>query len=474
MTLPVVVTTAGRQPTPPSTLLAQLLAAVAAVRPGYTANLPGSLIEDISSTDVGALAVCDSAITEIINSLTPYGANEFLLLQLGQIYLGSGAAPGLTSNTSVFVVFTGPVRFVVSIGFTVSDGTYQYVVQDGGIIGSGGTSEPLFCLAILTGSWVVPTNTVTQLVTSLPTGITVTCANPTAGTPGGTAETEESWRSRVLQSGLAISQGMTTTLRTYLGQVPGVQQRLVSPMQKTGGWEIVVGGSGDPYEIAYAIFTALFDISTLVGSTLQVTAITQANPGVVTLNLNHGYTTGQVAQIDGIVGMINLNGVSFTATVVDEKRISIGINTSGFPAYVSGGVLTPNLRNITVDINDFPNVYAVPFVNPPQQIVVVAVTWNTTEPNFISQASVAQLANPAIVSYVNSIVVGQPINVYVLQSTFQAAVASILTPNLLTTLDFAVSINGVGVSPSPGTGIIVGDPESYFFTTSDRVTVAQS
>ena len=51
---PITITTAGLQPQSPASLLAQLLAAVAATNPGYTGDLPASFIEDISSTDVGA------------------------------------------------------------------------------------------------------------------------------------------------------------------------------------------------------------------------------------------------------------------------------------------------------------------------------------------------------------------------------------------------------------------------------------
>ena len=57
--LPTVVTKDGLQPQSPAAIRTALLAAVAAVRPGYTANLPGSLVEDISSTDVAAIALCD-------------------------------------------------------------------------------------------------------------------------------------------------------------------------------------------------------------------------------------------------------------------------------------------------------------------------------------------------------------------------------------------------------------------------------
>ncbi|MES2048844.1 MAG: baseplate J/gp47 family protein [Pseudomonadota bacterium] len=265
--LPIVVTSAGLQPQAPSSLLAQLIALVSASNPGYTANLPGSLIEDISSTDVAAIALCDSARVDLVNSLTPYGANPFLLKQLGNIY---GVTLNSATNTSAFVVFSGPAGFVIPVGFTVSDGTYQYVVQDGGIIGLGGTSIPLFVVANQTGSWPVVANTITQIVTSVSTPIVITVTNPSAGLPGlATGETEESYRARVLQAGRAASQGMATYLKTLLSDVPGVQPNLISIRQQSGGgWSVICGG-GDPYQVAYAIYTALFDISTLVGSSIN-------------------------------------------------------------------------------------------------------------------------------------------------------------------------------------------------------------
>lgn len=479
-TLPVVVTAAGAQPTPPAILLANLLEAVQAVTPGITFDLPGSLIEDVSSTQIGGLAVADSARVETINSLTPYGANEFLLRQLGQVYIGPGSAPGVPTNTSVPVVFqaldsnTNPIAgFVIPVGFTVSDGTYQYVVQDGGITGADGFSTALFCLATVAGSWAVPTNTVTQIITSVPGSITLTCINQTAGVSGGPAETAAQYRARVLQAGQAVAQGMTTMLKTQLANVPGVQQRLVSMIQETGGWVIIVGG-GDPYQVANAIFMGLFDISTLVISTLPVTNITQANPGVVTTSLNHGLTTGAFETMSGIVGMTALNGVPFTATVIDATHFSIGIDTRGYPAYVSGGIVTPNPRNVVVSINDYPDSYTIPFVSPPQQIVTVAVTWSTTEPNFVSQASVAQLAAPAIANYINSIAVGRPINLLIMESTFLAAVAGVLDPSQISQLTFAVSINGVSTPPQVGTKLVFGDSSSYFQATSAGIAVTQS
>ena len=152
--IPVVVTSAGPQPTPPATLLALLLASVASTNPGYTSNFPGILIEDVSSTDVGALVVCDTARVEAINSISPYSANDFVLAQLGQIYIGPGAAPAVPTNTSVFVqfsatAFTGPVSIKQIVLTITGAGTWtvpadwnnsnnKIEVIGGG--GNGGTS----------------------------------------------------------------------------------------------------------------------------------------------------------------------------------------------------------------------------------------------------------------------------------------------------------------------------------------------
>ncbi len=468
-------TKAGRTNQTPDALNQQIIDAATALSPGLTANLPGSLIEDISSTETAAALVSDAAVTELINSITPYGANLFLLNQLGVLYLGAlNGVQGGTSTNSVNVVISGPPGFLIAAGFTVSDGTYQYVVQDGGIIGSGGQSTSLYCLATQSGSWAIPANSVTQIATSVPSGIVLTVTNPTTGTPGAQSETEEAYRARVLMAGIASAQGMATFLKTRLQTVSGVQARLVSVRQITGGgWEVICGG-GDPYQVAYQIYSALFDVSTLTGSVLSVENITKANPGVVTTDLNHGFATGQIINIAGVVGMTEVNNTPLTVTVLTEKTFSIG-NTSTFGAYVTGGVVTPNLRNQLVSINDYPDTYVIPYVIPPQQIVTLSLTWNTSSTNFISPAAVAQLGTPALVSYINSIPVGAPINVFELQNAFQEAIVSVVPTQLLTRMVFSVSINGIGVSPSPGTGIIAGDPESYFFTNESGtgITITQ-
>ena len=469
---PLVITAAGVQPQPPATLRARLDAYVSSFNPGYTSTLPASMIEDMASTAVGAIALCDQAWVDLANSLNPLYANPYLLLQLGQIY---GPIPNQPTNTSVNVVISGNPGYVIPPGFIVGDGTYQYIVQSpGGVIASNGSTAPLYAIATVPGTWAVPEGTVVDILTSVPSQYTLSATNPLAGTPGDpNVETEESYRARVVQAGLATAVGTPAFLKTMLGEVTGVQQRLIGVRLNNGEWEVIVGG-GDPYQVAYAIFLGLgAGIANLTGSTLGVLGITKANPGVVTTDLNHGYTTGQMIEMTGVEGMTEVNGVPYTATVLSPTIFSIGIDTSGYSTWTGGGVVTPNLRNIAVDILNFPDTYQIPVVLPPQETVTIVVTWNTTATNLTSNAAVATLAIPALVDYINSVFVGQPINLFELQATFQQAVASLIPTEILTRMVFSVSINGIGVEPEEGTGIIAGDPESYLFTSQANITVQQ-
>ena len=536
-------TTAGAVPTSPTDLLNAEIAAATALSPGLTANLPGSLVEDMASTAVGAVVIQDQAFVDLVNSISPYTANPFILYELGAVY---GVTQGVGNNTSVYVTFIGTPGFVISAGFVVSDGTHQYTVQDGGIVSASGQSAALYCSANNAGSCAVPIGTVTTIVTSIPSGVTLTCTNESAGVPGATAQTIQSYQAQVIQAGQAIATGMPTFLKTQLQKVSGVQPNLISVRQPTSGtaWEVIVGG-GDPYEVANAIYTGLFDISNLVGSTFQVTNITNAYPAVVTINLNHGYTTGQVVQITGETGMSNVNGNNFVAIVVDEKTFSLNVKIStitwsggtvtvttasphGLPtgttsgtiygctpsayngsytftrtgastftyplasnpgtatvlgytpfdsasqgAWTSGGVVTPNFRNVTVSINNYPDTYNITFVNPPPQTVTVTLLWNTIAVNYVSTTAIASTGIPAIVAYINSIPVGQPISIFDLQMAFTTAVASLLNVSLISEMQFTITINGITTSPSSGQGVIYGDPESYFETTNGLVTITQ-
>jgi hypothetical protein len=552
--LPTVISAAGLAPTPPSVLRSMLVEIVARTNPGFTDNLPGTLIEDIVSTDTQALVMMDQARVEALNSLTPYGCNEFVLMLLGKVY---GVPIGQPANTSVYAVFTGLPGFVIAKGFTVSDGVHQYVVQDGGICGADGVTPPLYCVSAAPGAWPVPAGTVTALITPPPTGFDLSVINVEPGVPASSAETATQYRSRVLRAGLAASQGMPRYLRTLLSNIPGVQDRLIGIQQAAavdgGDWMIIVGG-GDPYVVAYTIYQALFDITELIGSTTHVLGITNANPAVATTDLDHGlragdfftYTSVNPTAYNGTYRVFSVptlktltmgaaypasalsaatwagNVITFTTatahlmasggtpaisgclpdgynsifptctvtgantftvsrignpgTITLLGQLNAGIapfNGTGLPPYVSGGTITPNNRNLTVTITDYPDSYSITYVNPPLQQVTGTVTWNTSSPNYVLPASVAQLAAPALVDYINSINVGAPINVLQMSDAFQNAVISVLPPAFLSRLVFQISINGIGKAPNAGTHVITGDPQSYFYAQPADFNIVQ-
>lgn len=468
----IAVTPQGAQQTSPLTLWERFIAIVAAINPGYTV-LPGGLTEDLASTATYALALMDSAACETINSLVPFSANPFILTELGAQF---GIPRNATTRTSGYVIFSSAsIGYRIPIGFLVSDGTYTYAVQDGAVIESGGTSDLVFCLATQDGSWAVPANSINQLASSIPTGYTVTVTNPQSGTPGAGTQTEAEYASLVLSAQQLNAQGTQSKAKSVLTLVPNVQPRLVSIVPVGALWKIICGG-GDPYAIANAIYSSGIDISALTGSTINILSVTKANPGVVTTDINHGLVTGQTnVYIAGALGMTGINGGPYTVTVIDEKTFSFGVDTTSFPDYVSSGVVTPNTRNISVSLFDSPDTYIIPFVSPPAQTVAVQLSWATISPNFISEAAVAQYGIPAVVNYINSIAVGQPINLIALNQAFTTAVVQLFNNDatLISELSWTISINGIETAPSGATSLIYGDPESSMNCTSANVTFTE-
>ena len=482
--LPLIMTAQGLQPQAPGDLRTQLVNSVAATNPDYTDNLPGSLVEDIASTDVAACVQSDSFLVDLVNSVSPNGANAFILQQLGVLY---GLTPQVATNVSVYVIFYGPPGFVIVQGFIVGDGSYQYIVQDGGIIGANGQSLPLYCVAVTPGTWAVPAGSVTLFFTSLPASVVnqLTCTNPTDGIPSTSGETISDYRDRVMTAGLAASTGMSRYMKTLLANVPGVQSRLVSARQDpVSGKFIAICGGGDPYQVAYAMWKALFWTGGFLPAPINISGISLANPAVVTTATNHNLLTGMTETITGVIGtgiFPSLNGKQYVVTVptigsepsLNTFTIPVNTNIAG-SSYTSGGIVYPNPIVEEVSITDYPDVYVIPFVLPAVENVAIEVTWQTDSPNYVSPSAVASLAGPALEDYINMLPVGTtPINIYDMTSIFLQSVANVLPAEAVTILTFAVSIDGLSKAPPQGTGVIYGDPNSYFLTDLSQITFAE-
>jgi len=72
---------------------------------------------------------------------------------------------------------------------------------------------------------------------------------------------------------------------------------------------------------------------------LTITAITKASQGVVTV-ANHGYSVGEVAYFEGVLGMTEINGREAEIVAVTTNTFTIDLNTTGFSTFTSdtGGV----------------------------------------------------------------------------------------------------------------------------------------
>lgn len=86
-------------------------------------------------------------------------------------------------------------------------------------------------------------------------------------------------------------------------------------------------------------------------SVVAITGITQSDSASV-VAVGHGLNTGDVVQVNGVVGMVEINGLESIVTVVDADNFTLdAVDSADMSAYISGGVLTPMSEYSTVNVN---------------------------------------------------------------------------------------------------------------------------
>lgn len=129
-----------------------------------------------------------------------------------------------------------------------------------------------------------------------------------------------------------------------------------------------------------------FEIASTTKITPNITAVTQANPGVVTATA-HGLADGDEIAIFGVAGMTELNGFHYTiANKTDNTFELSGINTSGFTAFVSSGDIHPMIdsTSFTAYVSDGEvrkQVTSVSGLSHLEGEVVQVLTEGSTHPN---------------------------------------------------------------------------------------------
>lgn len=79
---------------------------------------------------------------------------------------------------------------------------------------------------------------------------------------------------------------------------------------------------------------------TCIATGKAISAATQSSPVQLTVT-GHGFETGDLAMITGVVGMTQLNDKMYKITVVDANTVTLdGVDGTAFAGYTSGGTLT--------------------------------------------------------------------------------------------------------------------------------------
>jgi hypothetical protein len=68
-----------------------------------------------------------------------------------------------------------------------------------------------------------------------------------------------------------------------------------------------------------------------------LTGITQAAAAVITVGAGHPFEVNDLVYIDEVNGMVEINGLTGTVTVVAAATITVNINSAAFAAYTNGG-----------------------------------------------------------------------------------------------------------------------------------------
>ncbi len=142
------------------------------------------------------------------------------------------------------------------------------------------------------------------------------------------------------RNGLACSPASTFT---YMNEPIGLAFTLNARNAAGGVTQNYTAASGfaklDPTLPRYFNFVAKDTVLTSL-PTFAISAITRSNPGQVTTAVNHGFVTGQQVYLTGVNGMTQLNGQVVTVTVVDTTNFTIGVDTTGYSVYASGGTVS--------------------------------------------------------------------------------------------------------------------------------------
>lgn len=88
----------------------------------------------------------------------------------------------------------------------------------------------------------------------------------------------------------------------------------------------------------YTLDTTSGVVTLNVINSKSITAITQANPAVLTVGASHGFVANDLISVSGVLGMTQINGQVAAVTATGSTTITLGsVNSTAYSAYTSGG-----------------------------------------------------------------------------------------------------------------------------------------
>jgi hypothetical protein len=101
-------------------------------------------------------------------------------------------------------------------------------------------------------------------------------------------------------------------------------------------------------EVTPGYFRFYTDDGIITGTDTVISAATNANPCAIT-DTAHGYTTGDVIEINDVQGMTQLNGNTYTVTKTGTNTYTIGVDSTAYGTYTASGKATKilNISGIT-------------------------------------------------------------------------------------------------------------------------------
>ena len=226
---------------------------------GFT-NLPSGIQNNLLDESVIVESEIQDMLSNVMNSVSPLYANDFMILELGEAF-GLKMKDKALPNTTI--TFYGLAGVVIPEGLEISnaDSSKKFVTTKSDIINASGQVS-IYCEGADYYDTPTPANTLTVMLNQV---LNVTsCTNLNDAVETTPAETISEFRSRFQTKALANKSGTIATLDSALTEIKGTVDRFCTYREsqiikegiKEAVIEVIVGG-GDDYQVALALFNSV-------------------------------------------------------------------------------------------------------------------------------------------------------------------------------------------------------------------------